>query len=308
MREKEPFIRNINEIITPIYKASIGLGAIVFAVYCSSIDFFPKGMSIADAIFFAFIMLGLTFILLSGITLGYLSTVFLIPLIARLYQYFRKNEKSQPFGPNKIYDTPGIVTTLISIFTAFILIMTVIQIITGGMSYDEKEKYLRIILSFSIGGFLFANILHIINLDDAGNPIPILKDKSNIIIFILIMTIPIATSGIKNISHITFSLFGINSHNTSILLQNESRSQIQNISKIYGIKIPTCEHNKELVTIENVDILWSKIGSISLININGANNKGEPSSFEVEINDSDMKILRIGKGSNLTKCKQEILE
>ncbi|WP_297000570.1 MULTISPECIES: hypothetical protein [unclassified Thalassospira] len=290
----------INSLMKIIPIISVGIGALTVAAYCLKIEFYPVGLSISDTIFLIFIMLGFFITLIFGTAAGCLSTLFILPTLAKIKIRFMGASPEHPFGEDNHYENTDRTTFVISAFFFIILILIVLGIILNQQDFDEKSSNIRLILGFVGGGLFLGFGLKIFPKMADGSIAPLRKSKGNIIMICAAFVIPMILGSPGKIIQFPFSYFGISDRNATVNIDAESWTKIKHAAQLSKIEPDACLNGKDLVILKNSEILWSKIGDRALLRVFGKDEHHNTAFIEVEI--PSKKIFPIKVGNTQIEC------
>ncbi|WOI10806.1 hypothetical protein [Thalassospira lucentensis] len=247
-----------------------------------------------------FITLGLLITLIIGIATGYLSTVFIFPVIAKIKTKFGNETKENPFGENYHYDKIDKTMTILSSLFCITIIIFILAIIFGHQDLNQKTLIIKLILSFALGGLCLGYGIHIHPQMADGSVLPLQKSKSNIIMICAAFITPMVIGSPSMIIQFPFSYFGISDHNATVSIDTESWKKIEYVAQLSKIEPDACLNGKDLVILKNAEILWSKIGNQALLRVFGKDKRHDTAFIEIEL--PSKKVFPIKVGNTQIDC------
>ncbi len=262
---------------------SAGIGAIIVASYCLMIEFYPVGISLSDTIFLIFIMLGLLLTLTIGTLIGCLSTLFILPITAKIKSTFTESTNESPFGEDKHYEKVDTFTILLSLSFFILVIISIILITSNDQNLHDKTSNIKLIIGFLFGGFFLGCGIYIQPKLTDGSILPVRKSRSNMIMICAAFIIPMIIGSPGKIIESPFSYFGISDRNGAVSIDTESWKKIKYAAQLSKIDPDACENGKDLIVLKNTEILWSKIGDRALLRIFGKDKRHDTPFIEIEV-------------------------
>jgi len=231
-----------------------GLGIAVIFFYCFFlIEFFPSELSIGETLLFIFSGLGF------GIFYSFILSIFYFS-IAHLATLSRSSLLTD------------LSVTLISI--AFLLLPAI-----GLLIFDSTFESWIALSSFYVSGI-------ILNIENIAKPRQTIfltgnlkqeeeeLEKRKIFIWVIGVLTPIILSQVtpSNLLKSTFTHLGIRSEQVTVLLDEENKNTLLQVSDLYETPLFSCKSGK-YSTLQNVTVDWHGVGSLSQIRIEQKNNK-----------------------------------
>ncbi|WP_367454284.1 hypothetical protein ABX042_11115 [Snodgrassella alvi] len=268
------------------------IGFMIIIFYCIQIRFYPTGLTLSDALFFWWILLIFGFLYICIISMIYLASFFVIKLFGKLINIILNS-----FNTNQMYFPKGS-----NIYTAFGFVMQIYIFLI----YSLDKKLFYIIFSIEISMFAVLILKYYmyerINLAENKNTSEKVKvfvpkyfenhKKLFLNIIICIFILPMSLYLLTYISKkIAFKIAGIQYENVTIYTDISYSKFIQNRINTSKIKNKELQSNSinctDLCNIDSVDILFTNIGSKTLLVIpSGENNE---QSLRLELPTSAIK-------------------
>jgi Dolichyl-phosphate-mannose--protein O-mannosyl transferase len=267
------------------------MGAALVIAYCGSIDFYPSGLTIADTLFFIWVIVVFG-VYYSVIVFGFfVASVFWVAILTRplnfAFQVFlKKNRLVIPFKKADWF------LVLFGGFFANVLIV--------GVSYFKEHPLTAVFGVLLFVGFAFVLISNISRfgntsgkiLDHNGSPTGKNQGSSQSVKYIFYAFIyfaPILYGQVgSGVTRVTFETMGVRQENVSIYVEQAGyRSILTSYQEKGLVSSVVCD---EICAIENVDILFTSIGSNSKIEMHGENG-----SLSIVLPTKDIKFFAYPK-------------
>ena len=255
------------------------MGFMIVIIYCIHIRFYPTGLTINDALFFWWILLIFGFLYISIITMIYYASLLMIKVCKRhINKILKKCNMNQMYFPKSS-----------KVYTVFAIVMQIYLVIFGFLDRD----LINIIVSIEIG-MIFVLIFKYsmyerINLAENKNTsekvkvfVPKYFENHKKLFLNIIICIAILPASLYLFAYISdnlaFRMAGIQYKNVTIYTDISYGKFIQNRINTLKIKNKELQLNSinctNLCNIDSVDILFTNIGSKTLLAIpSGENNE-----------------------------------
>lgn len=234
-------------------------GAILVIYYCSTINFYPSGLSIADTLFFLWVIAIFTFYYSIVVFVFFVASVFWYVILSKPINFFSKLFKSEI---RLNINLTKIDKTIVFFFglMANILIIFVTVVNEGDITLILMGLFIIAFiyaLTDRVSGFKNSNLL-----DDRGYPIRSINNNiktAKFILFAIIYITPIIVSQVGGeVTVITFNKMGIRQESVNIYIPSNEYKEVFNKYLKSGL-ISSLNCN-ELCSLENIDILFTNIG------------------------------------------------
>lgn len=272
MNKYSDLLKSIKSKLTTAAILGNIIGFVIVIFYCIQIRFYPTGLTISDALFFWWILIIFGSLYLSIISMIYLASFFVIKLLGKL-----RNIILNSFNTNQMYFPKG--SNLYAVFGCAMQIYIF-------FIYLLDKKLFRIIFSIEISMvavLIFKYYMYErINLAENKNTSEKVKvfvpkyfenhKKLFLNIIICIFILPMSLYLLTYISKkIAFKIAGIQYENVTIYTDISYGKFIQNRINTLKIENKELQSNSinctELCNIDSVDILFTNIGSKTLLAI-----------------------------------------
>lgn len=266
----EFFIKNAGDLLSALAKLGLFLGILNVFLYTLEIGFMPSGLSISDGITFVFTFLAVSFISIVGTIYGFFNLFWLCFLIDGLKNKSWLKKKLQNFQPTSQLPSwtqsawwlaiPGFIISLISF-------LYLLEIWTTSKAINDST--ISFLFSMLVAGTMFSAVVLAPNDTDKNGISPLIK-------FILLLLIPlfiwIWSKGES--SSFAMKVIGIRHENIAIETTSENIKRVHSLSKMFGFNIITCPlTGSDNQLLQNANILWTGIGSRTLVELNDASKK-----------------------------------
>ncbi|WP_370578281.1 hypothetical protein ABX014_20325 [Snodgrassella alvi] len=292
MNKYSDLLKSINSGLTTVGILCNIIGFMIIIFYCIQIRFYPTGLTLSDALFFWWILFIFGFFYICIISIIYLASFFVIKLFGKLI-----NRILNLFNTNQMYFPKG--SNLYAVFGCAMQIYIF-------LIYISDKKLFNIIFSIEISMvaiLIFKYYMYErINLAENKNTSEKVKavvpkyfeNHKKLFLNIIICTaiLPASLYLFAYISdNLAFRMAGIQYKNVTIYTDISYGKFIQNRINTLKIKNKELQLNSinctDLCNIDSVDILFTNIGSKTLLVIPSAENNEQ--SLRLELPTSAIK-------------------
>jgi hypothetical protein len=246
------------------------IGAILVIYYCGSINFYPSGLTIADTLFFLWVVVVFGFYYSVVVFAFFIASTFWVAIFAKPINFILKklNTKTDIVVPLPKSDW---LMVLGGGFIANLLIL--------GISYFKGHSFMAIFGSLFLIGFIYTlieNVSKRINasdklLDSSGKPIntkPINPQIVNNVFYILIYAAPLLFGQVGGgVTRTTFETMGVRQETINLHIDaKEYKSTLEAYSNDGLIADLVCS---DICTIKNANILFTNIGTNTKVELYG---------------------------------------
>jgi hypothetical protein len=246
------------------------IGAILVIYYCGSINFYPSGLTIADTLFFLWVVVVFGFYY-SVVTFSFfIASTFWVAIFAKPINFILKSIKTKPDIVIPLPKSDWLMV-LGGGFIANLLIL--------GISYFKGHSFMAIFGALFLIGFIYTLIENVPKrmnssdklLDSSGNPIntnPLEPKILRNVFYVLIYAAPLLFGQVGGgVTRTTFETMGVRQEGINLHIEaKEYKSMLEAYSSEGLIADLACS---EVCTVKNANILFTNIGTNSKVELHG---------------------------------------
>lgn len=247
------------------------IGAMLVIYYCSSIRFYPSGLTIADTLFFLWVVVVFGFYYSAVAFSFFIASVFWVAVFAKPINFVLKLTRSK---------TDIIVPLPKSDWIMVLGAGCIANLLILGVSYFKGHPLLAIFGALFLIGFIYTLIENVSKhtnlrgklLDSNGKPInasPISPQIVRNIFYLFIYISPLLFGQVGGgVTRTTFETIGVRQEGVTLHVQAEDYKPILENYEREGL-ISDLDCN-EVCTIHNANILFTSIGISTKIKLSGS--------------------------------------
>lgn len=247
------------------------IGAILVIYYCGSINFYPSGLTIADTLFFLWVVVVFGFYYSVVAFAFFIASIFWVAIFAKPINFALKlkNNKADIVVPLPKSDW---LMVLGGGFIANLLIL--------GISYFKGHPLLAIFGALFLIGFIYTLIENVskrsatsdILLDSNGKPVntnPINPQIVKIIFYVFVYIAPLLFGQVGGgVTRATFETMGVRQEGVTLHVEaREYKAILESYESAGLLSDLVCS---ELCTIQKADILFTNIGTNTKLKMSGS--------------------------------------
>lgn len=300
------------------FKLATAFGLVLILCYCIRIDFYPKSLTVGDAVLFLFSILSFGFLEVLGVLYGATSTLWILSLLFRFLSGHAKHRFTDETTDAKFSvrytknfrqvrlrkGVRGKSTFLFSLFTSA-LFLYILAIVYSNPHQANAEQIIRLFISL-LGGGAIINVA--LAFESAPKPNSLNNENRYIRFFALplfALLFPLLFGGAGFLTDVSMRMIGVRVENTPIILGEKGFKFVNNLAKKYRIPLTDCGAGpSEEHIVYGADILWHSIGSIARLRLGAADqNERKVGKSFVEFNLDDAEVQAM-KSSSTIKCDE----
>ncbi|MDV2856870.1 hypothetical protein [Oceanimonas sp. CAM02] len=247
------------------------IGAILVIYYCGSINFYPSGLTIADTLFFLWVVVVFGFYYSVVAFAFFIASIFWVAIFAKPINLALKLKKNKADIVVPLPKSDWLMV-LGGGFIANLLIL--------GISYFKGHPLLAIFGALFLIGFIYTLIENVSKrsaasdslLGSNGKPIntsPISPQVVKIIFYVFVYIAPLLFGQVGGgVTRTTFETMGVRQEGVTLYVEaSEYKSILEDYENAGLISDLACS---ELCTIQQADILFTNIGTNTKIKLSGS--------------------------------------
>lgn len=247
------------------------IGAILVIYYCGSINFYPSGLTIADTLFFLWVVVVFGFYYSVVAFAFFIASIFWVAIFAKPINLALKLKKNKADIVVPLPKSDWLMV-LGGGFIANLLIL--------GISYFKGHPLLAIFGALFLIGFIYTLIENVSKrsaasdslLGSNGKPIntsPISPQVVKIIFYVFVYIAPLLFGQVGGgVTRTTFETMGVRQEGVTLHVEaREYKSILENYENAGLISDLACS---ELCTIQKADILFTNIGTNTKLKLSGS--------------------------------------
>jgi Flp pilus assembly pilin Flp len=248
------------------------IGAILVIYYCGSINFYPSGLTIADTLFFLWVVAIFGFYYSAVAFAFFIASTFWVAVFARPINFILKLAKNKT---DIVIPLPK--SDWFMVFGGGLIANLLIL----GASYINGHPLISVFGALFLIGFLYTLIENVSNnfsssnklLDAKGQPInvkPIDPQLIKNIFYVLIYAAPLLLAQVGgSVTRTTFETMGVRQEGVDLYIEvKEYKSILNNYEREGLISGLECG---EVCIVKNVNILFTNIGTNTKLEMRGKN-------------------------------------
>src|SRR5699024_6356329 len=247
------------------------IGAIPVIYYCGSINFYPSGLTIADTLFFLWVVVVFGFYYSIVAFAFFIASIFWVAIFAKPINFALKLNKNKADIVIPLPKSDWLMVLGVG-FIANLLILCI--------SYYKGHPLLAIFVALFLIGFIYTLIENVSKrsvasgslLDSNGKPIntsPISPQVVKIIFYVFVYIAPLLFGQVGGgVTRTTFETMGVRQESVTLHVDaREYKSILENYENAGLISDLVCN---ELCTIKQADILFTNIGTNTKLKLSGS--------------------------------------
>lgn len=247
------------------------IGAILVIYYCGSINYYPSGLSVADTLFFLWVVVVFGFYYSVIAFAFFIASIFWISIFAKPINFIIKSTKAKTDVVVPFPKSDWLIVLGGGLFANLLIF---------GISYSQDHSLLAIFSALFISGLLYTLIDNLSKrsssseklLDSCGKPLKTTPKIVNNVLYVLIYAAPLLFSQVGGgVTRTTFETMGVRQIGVTLNIEVKEYEDILEGYVSEGF-ISDLSCNK-VCTIKSANILFTSIGTNTKLELSGNNGK-----------------------------------